>query len=315
MKKILLMTMFFLTMFQTFVFANSWNDLPNGICAKYAAQEFEKTAPSPGVNWLNYNYDWVIQAQKAGWVVTTTVRDTMVGAIVEWQDNNRYGGHVAIVRRVLSDKIIVEESNVGKKINDLKYTFNGHKYVTDVTDGWGKTTIRAIKYTDMLTMNNEKFIGYIWPIRQYDYDKSPSKYKISIVDQMNTKEPLYKGFHEYWQFTDLLKEFDKIAPAPGVNWHGNVNNWIKNAQKSGWITTDKTPHIGALLIRSNPINKYVKVGIVRNITNSAITVYSRRDNLYPFTEKIPINKLSEKDKDGYIVAGYIWPVKLSSKSM
>ena len=69
-------------------------------------------------------------------------------------------------------------------------------------------------------MDTRKFIGYIWPIRQDEYNKSPSKYAISLTEQMNIKEPLYKGFGEYWASTYSLKEFDKTAPQPGVNWHG-----------------------------------------------------------------------------------------------
>lgn len=309
MRKSLVFTIVFIIIFPSIVFADNWHDLPDGICARYAAQEFEKLAPSPGVNWLSYNYDWVIQAQRNGWVVKTTVRDAMIGAIVEWQDLERHGGHVAIVRNVLADKIIVEENNIGKKTGSLNYTFGRQKYKTDVTDGWGKTTIRSIKYADMLKMDTRKFIGYIWPIRQTDYDKDPSKYRISFVDQMALKEPLYKGFREYWQFTYLLKEFDKIAPAPGVNWHGNVNNWMKNAEINGWITTDNEPRIGALLIKSNPITKFVKVGIIREITTNTITIDSRKENLVPFTEQLLIVDLKKPDKEGYIFSGYILPVR------
>ncbi len=311
MRKGFLFTLLFFVCFSANVFAESWKVLPDGICAKYAAQEFEKIAPSPGVNWLNYNYDWILQAQQSGWVVKTTVRDVMVGAIVEWQGLDRNGGHVAIVRQVLSDRIIVEENNVGKVTGSNDYTFGGYHYKSEVTDGWGKTTIRAIKYEDMLKMDTRKFMGYIWPVRQSDYDKEPGKYQISSADQMNIKEPLYKGFKEFWGPVYMLKEFDKIAPAPGVNWQGNVKKWIKNAQATGWVTkTDPSEaKIGALVIRFNPTSNLIKAGIIRDIKNNMITVDERKNDLYPFTEVLLINDLKEIDKDGYQFLGYILPVR------
>ncbi|WP_165866128.1 CHAP domain-containing protein [Lucifera butyrica] len=303
--------MMFLVCFSTSGFAESWHDLPDGICAKYAAQEFEKIAPAPGVNWLNYNYDWVVQAQQAGWVVKTTVRNVMVGAIAEWQGLDRNGGHVAIVRKVLSDRIIVEENNVGNTTGSRDYTFGGRHCKTEVTDGWGKTTIRAIKYDDMLKMGTRKFMGYIWPVRQSDYDKDPSKYEISYEDQMHSKEPLYKGFREYWGPAYMLKEFDKIAPVPGVNWRGNVSDWVKNAKAAGWVTKSDfhDAQIGALLIRYNPKNNLVKVSIVREIKKDELILDSRENNLYPFTETVPIADLQKTDKNSYSFLGYIWPVR------
>lgn len=309
-RKISLSILVIYMCFSAIAFAADWHQLPDGICAKYAAQEFEKIAPKPGVNWLNTNYDWTLQANQAGWVTKAMARDAMVGAIAEWQGLNRDGGHVAIVRVVLSDRIIVEENNVGKVVGNRIFSFGGINYRSEVTDGWGKTTIRAIKYEDMRKMDSRKFMGYIWPIRQDDYDKDPAKYQVSYMDQMEIKEPRYKGFFEYSAPTYMLKEFDKVAQEPGVNWKGNVTKWIDNAQKAGWITkTD--PHdakIGALLIRTNPTNNKVKVDIIREIKNNEIVVDSRRSNLYPFTETLQMDDL-KTDKEGFNFNGYIWPVR------
>lgn len=312
MRKSVLLTLLFLICFSSNVFAEDWHNLPDGICARYAAQEFEKIAPSPGVNWLNYNYDWLIQADSAGWVVKTTVREAMAGSIVEWQGLERDGGHVAIVRKVLSDRIIVEEYNVGNITGSLKYTFQGIRYNSNITSGWGKATIRAIKYEDLLKMETRKFIGYIWPVLKSDYEKDPAKYQISFVEQVNSKEPLYKGFKEYWGPAYILKEFDKIAPEPGVNWRGNIREWIKNAAAAGWITkTDPSDaRIGALVIRYNSAKDWAKVGIVRDIKNNIISIDARKANLYPFSEKLQIDDLRITDKDGYTFIGYIWPERL-----
>ncbi|MBU2699108.1 surface antigen [Sporomusaceae bacterium BoRhaA] len=292
--------------------AADWHQLPDGICAKYAAQEFEKIAPQPGVNWLDGNYDWVLHANKAGWVTKLMARDVMIGAIAEWQGFNRDGGHVAIVRAVLSDRIIVEENNVGKTVGKRTYSFGGINYSSDVTEGWGKTTIRAIKYDDIIKMDTRKFMGYIWPVRQTDYDKDPAKYQISYTEQMKMKEPRYKHFLEYWAPTYMLKEFDKIAPEPGVNWRGNVETWIIHAQAAGWITrtTPQDVRVGALIIRDNPETHKVKVGIVREIRNDQIVVNSRAGDLYPLTEILQINDLTLTDKNGFHFMGYIWPVRI-----
>jgi len=295
----------------SFAINYNWRTLPDGICAKYAAQEFEKIAPSPGVNWLAYNYDWIGQAQQAGWVVKTEVHYAMIGAIVEWQNLDRGNGHLAVVRTVLADKIIVEENNVGKIIGSINYTFAGKKLQTEVTKGWGKTTIRAIKYDDMAKMGTRKFIGYIWPVRQDEYNQLPSKYAVSLSKQINIKEPLYKGFREYWSGTYILKEFDKIAPKPGVNWHGNVHDWVENADQTGWVKkcNSDDAKIGALIIRTNPAKNLVKVGIVREIKNNLITIDTRKTNLYPITETINLSDLKSADKNSYVFLGYIWPIR------
>ncbi len=311
MRKSVLLTLLFFICFSNNVFAEDWHSLPDGICARYAAQEFAKIAPSPGVNWLNYNYDWLIQAEAAGWVVKTTVRDVMVGAIAEWQGLERDGGHVAIVRKVLSDRIIVEEQNIGSITGSLKYTFQGIHYNSQVTSGWGTVTIRAIKYEDMLRMDTKKFMGYIWPVRKSEYEKEPAKYQISFVEQMNSKEPLYKGFKEYWAPAYALKEFDKIAPEPGVNWRGNVRDWVKNSAAAGWITKNdpSDARIGALVIRYNFAKDWAKVGIVRGMKNNILSIDTRKANLYPVSEELRIDDL-RIDKEGYTFLGYIWPERL-----
>jgi len=124
------------------------------------------------------------------------------------------------------------------------------------------------------------------------------------------KEPYYKGFQEYWAPSYMLKEFDKIAVKPGVNWKGNVEKWVDNAQAAGWITkTD--PHdakIGALVIRINPTINQTKVDIVREIKGNLIVVDCRKGNLYPYTETLQMDDL-KKDKQGFNFIGYIWPVR------
>ncbi len=311
MLKKLLLTLLLIFSFNSLAFAGDWHELPDGICAKYAAQEFEQIAPSPGVNWLNKNSFWVEQAHEAGWVTKADVHDAMEGAIVEWEGLNQDEGHVAIVRKILADRIIVEEQNSGNPVGIKSYTFGGRQHKSTVTEGWGKTTQRAIPYSALINMDTKKFMGYIWPVRQADYDKNPSQYAISLTSQAEIQEPRYKGFKEYWFITYVLKEFDKIAPAPGVNWHGATETWITSAQKNGWATTTDpmSPQLGALMIRINPTTKNAKVGIVRAIKNNTITIDSRKTSLYPISQSFVLNELSAPDKDGFIFLGYILPTR------
>lgn len=291
--------------------AADWHELPDGICAKYAAAEFEKIAPAPGVNWLKYNYDWVLQASEAGWHVTTAVRDARVGAVVEWQSPERKNGHVAIVRQVFADRIIVEENNVGKTVGERKFEFGGKHCSSGVTEGWGKTTMRSIKYDEMMQMDKRVFMGYIWPVRKDDYAKNPQKYQTSMSELLAAKEPKYKGFTEYWGPAMMLKEFDKVAPAPGADWSGNVEKWVSNAKERGWVTQEETAKAmeGALLIRCNPEKKLVKVSFVRSIDKSEITLESRDANLYQRSKTVKISEIKQTDEDGYRFIGYIWPLK------
>ncbi|SPF51739.1 hypothetical protein SBF1_5320002 [Candidatus Desulfosporosinus infrequens] len=210
----------------------------------------------------------------------------------------------------MADRIIIEENNAGKVVDSRIFSIDGKRYKSEVTDGWGKTTIRAIKYDDMMKVDNRFFAGYIWPMRQTDYDKNPTNYQISYIDQMAIKEPRYKGFSEYWGPAYILKEFDKIATAPGVNWRGSVNKWIDNAQAAGWITkTDShDAKIGALAIRFNPTKNLVKVDIVRDIKTNTLVVDSRSGDLRPYTMTLEMDDL-KNGKDGFNFLGYIWPVR------
>ena len=311
MQKVFVFIGVFFACFYASAYGASWQGLPDGICAKYAAQEFEKIAPQPGVNWLKYNYDWVLQARQAGWVVKTSVRDVIPGAIVEWQGTKRDGGHVAIVRRVLANRIIVEEMNVGTTTGMAVYNFGGESHQSPVTDGWNKISIRSILYSDLLKMDNKKFMGYIWPVRQSDYAQNPDKYTVSSVDQLKTKEPRYKSFKEYWAPTYMIKEFDKIAPAPGANWTGNVKEWIQNAQAAGWVTTldCNEAQIGTITIQYNPVDKLVKVGLICAINRDLITIDLRKSDLSPFRETVTASNLQKPDKEGYQLLGCILPVR------
>lgn len=239
-------------------------------------------------------------------MVKTDPKEAMVGAIAVWEFPNTLGGGTVIVRAVLPDRIIVEGANLGKKTSSFRYLLDGQRYSTEVTDCWGKPTILAIKYDEIDKQGNSvKFVGYIWPVRQADYDQDPAKYRVTP-----SEEPLYKGFSEYWWSTYLFKEFDKIAPAPGVNWHGNPFSWVDSAKAAGWVTKAETKEamVGALLIRSNLAAKFLEIGIVREVQPDGVVIESRYNNLVSYTQTLSFEDM-KLDKNGRAFSGYIWPVR------
>ena len=64
---------------------------------------------------------------------------------------------------------------------------------------------------------------------------------ISAVDAAPpTPEPSdgkYKNFYsDGWFGTYALREFDKVAPTPGVNWFvEDAQDWLARAQRDGWV--------------------------------------------------------------------------------
>ncbi len=158
--------------------ASNWRDLPEGICSKYAAAEFDRLSPSPGLNWSVTEMDWLPVARSAGWVTSVAVRGAYVGALIVWVNDDLSNGHIAIVREVNDKGIVIEETNVGKFKGVKTYVVGGKKYRATVREGWGKPSYRSISYRELTGTNAEGLIlaGYIWPVRRAEYDKNPGAY-------------------------------------------------------------------------------------------------------------------------------------------
>ena len=104
------------------------------------------------------------------------------------------------------------------------------------------------------------FQGYIYP---YKADSGPQfKRGAVMITQSTTDKNTYKGFRESWWATYQLKEFDKIAPDPGVNWSGNILTWLNQAVQAGWKTTKdiKGGVVGCLLICGDSSKKPIRSG-------------------------------------------------------
>lgn len=76
----------------------------------YIAQEFDKTAPVPGMNWNGDAEDWFSNAAQFEWIEKTAPRDAQAGAIILWKNVNQEVS-VGIVCEVTADHIVYEIPN------------------------------------------------------------------------------------------------------------------------------------------------------------------------------------------------------------
>ncbi len=85
-------------------------------------------------------------------------------------------------------------------------------------------------------------------------------------------EGKYKNFYsDGWFGTYALKEFDKIAPAPGVNWFvDDAQDWLPRAQRDGWVVKNKPAEAvnGAIIIGYN--EGLAWVGVAREVTDQGL---------------------------------------------
>ncbi len=82
----------------------------------------------------------------------------------------------------------------------------------------------------------------------------------------------YKNFYsDGWFGTYALREFDKIAPVPGVNWFvEDAQDWLARAQRDGWVVRHKPVEAvnGAILVGYN--EGLVWVGVAREVTDKGL---------------------------------------------
>lgn len=90
--------------------ASPWyKHLPNQSLG-YIAQDFDKLAPSPGMNWDGNAVDWFSNAAQFGWIEKTAPQDAQVGAMVLWTTDTQEVS-IGIVRQVAADHIVYEVPN------------------------------------------------------------------------------------------------------------------------------------------------------------------------------------------------------------
>ncbi len=121
---------------------------------------------------------------------------------------------------------------------------------------------------------------------------------------------MYKGFAQAAPEGYVAQEFDKIAPAPGVDWQGAPEKWLEQACINGWIvkTAATDAKAGAIVILIDQSGKYA-VGIVRDVSDAGICF----DTLDQHRQKQRKNmEYQSLDRD-YKIAGYIWPERSTAR--
>ncbi|MBP2632274.1 MAG: hypothetical protein H6Q70_2902 [Firmicutes bacterium] len=105
----------------------------------------------------------------------------------------------------------------------------------------------------------------------------------------------------------IAQEFDKTAPALGMNWDGDAEDWFSNAAQFGWVekTAPNDAQSGAMIIWEND-KKEVSVGIVCQVAADHI-VYKLPDKNGTFVQtSIDLDTLANQIH----LIGYIYPVKV-----
>lgn len=125
----------------------------------YAADQFNKVAPEPGVNWKGDAGAWAWNAFTAGWKVVGDVKSPRTSAMAAW------GGlaHVAFVVGTTSKGITVNEMNWGGSPMPRSSDPESPNY--GKTAYWNKVTSVTLTWDQIATCGSKPFAGYIYPVR------------------------------------------------------------------------------------------------------------------------------------------------------
>ena len=105
----------------------------------------------------------------------------------------------------------------------------------------------------------------------------------------------------------IAQEFDKNAPAPGMNWNGDADDWFSNAAQFDWVekTAPQAAQVGALILWKSS-NQEVSVGIVHQVTTDYIIYETPNNDGTLIQSSIDFATLSNK----FHLIGYIYPAKV-----
>ena len=114
---------------------------------------------------------------------------------------------------------------------------------------------------------------------------------------------MYKGFSLSQSSGFAAREFDKTAPAPGLDWSGEVETWLTGAASKGWVTksSERDAKVGALLIGADNYPAGLWVGIVRTVSTEGMSY----ETLDKKGKKIVLTKDYASLRT--VFQGYIWP--------
>lgn len=125
----------------------------------------------------------------------------------------------------------------------------------------------------------------------------------------------YKWVPSNWWSAYYLKEFDKVAPAPGADWMkektSNISSWLDAAREKGWVVKSRANEakIGAIGIRQNPDTQTARLSFVREVYDWGIKYSYIGTDGEPKDGTISFSRLLSA-QDGYMFKGYIWPEKM-----
>lgn len=121
---------------------------------------------------------------------------------------------------------------------------------------------------------------------------------------------MYKGYPINEATGHFAREFDKVAPAPGVNWHRIDYLWLTGASQKGWIVKTSLQDVkpGALIVGADQTH-HTLIGIVREVNDGKIT-YEKLDEMGRVIKFITDPKSLEREINFY---GYIWPERIQSE--
>lgn len=122
--------------------------------------------------------------------------------------------------------------------------------------------------------------------------------------------PLYKGFSLQDDTGYFAQEFDRFAPAPGIDWDGNAELWFANAYEKGWAVKSSpwSAKVGSLVMGFDQRHN-VWLGIVRAVDqNAKVITFATWDKGKSVLHTATAGAL-QKD---YQFIGYIWPERAGS---
>ena len=247
----------------------------DGWFGTYALREFDKIAPAPGVNWfVDYAQDWLPRAQREGWVVKEKPSEAVNGSILVGYDEGLVWVGIA---RDVTDKGLVFETDMS---------------------GAGKASRYPMSFDEVMHLIH--FKGCILPERL-----PGAKIESPMTD--------YKGVAGANGSAWAVKEFDKVAAKPGINWKGPEKDWMDEANRRGWIVEQKPASFksGSLLLFRNAQTEEFKVASVREDLGGAV-VFEYVDPAYArvITARLTMEQMADKAAfGGYVFSGLILPEK------
>lgn len=243
------------------------NFYSDGWFGTYALREFDKVAPTPGVNWFVEDaQDWLARAQRDGWVVKTKPSEAVNGAII-------IGHHEGLawvgVAREVTDQGLIFETVMGSEGKPARY--------------W-------MKFSEIDKLIH--FKGCILPQRL------PNAKSVSPMNDFKS----VRGFTgSAWP----AQEFDKVAPKPGFNWQGAEKDWAKEAAGKGWRVERNPTEVkqgGLMLLRHPTANQY-KVAVIRKV-EKPVVIFEFVDP--PFSRVITARLTMEQLLDKNAFAGFVF---------